>query len=176
MKRTISLLLILTLSTLMLSAEDGASEETKINYEFPFTHNGIEMFMEDLNAYEPENYDLLLPQFEKIETKRTKSLKTGITIGAIGLGLMAGGSALFTYNMFNMGNISLSPGDSSNYDGTPALAGYALMAAGSVAIMGGFGTYIYLSPKEGDYYRLVNTYNRHNPDNQINIKRSIILE
>jgi len=139
------------------------------NYNFPLTYPGVTMFMEDLEIYEPQNYELLLPAYGKIEEKNRRKRNTiiaGCTISGIAVasGITA---AVLAETAFAIPDEDFGTRSNHNlsFSGTGAIA---------LGLLGFSVTFIINNgPQEEDYMRLINTYNRNNPETPIEIERSI---
>lgn len=164
MKKNLVILIVLLILGVNLFSQASEKEENNNNpafYEFSLTYQGVSMFMEDLEAYDQENYDLLLPQFEKVKAKRKRAFITGGVVSGVGAAILT--------TAITLAVTTDSPSDNQDL----LLAGMGFF--GSITMGGGFITAEKMQPHEDDYYRLVNLYNRNNPDSPINVRKEVVL-
>ena len=144
MKRSILVLLLVFLISVLTSAQEIDSSET-----YFYTFREISVIMNDLKLNEPDNYDYLLSDFNEMKRKRSSAFWTGSSV-------IAGGVVLGIVGIFLFDLDTISPYISDVF-----------FAAGGLALGSGISLMSVLGPEKEDPNRLVSLYNKQNPDNQI---------
>ncbi len=125
-------------------------------YESSF--QGLKSFMIDLQTYDNETYQQLVPVFNRIKEKRSNAIFTGGACSLVGLSMCAiGGNRL-------MDNISPENTDNFIKDNT---RGTGLIIAGGITTLIGIYLYSIISPSDNDVYQFMNSHNRLNKNKKL---------
>ena len=127
------------------------------DFQYPFTINGIRMYMSDIQLDNPMLYDSLNPNFKELEDRQSKSEITSWSSVILGGVIFAIGS----YMMMTSPDVE----DNSNL-----MLGLGLTTAGAVIGVGGFLIGMEMAPQEADFYGFVNQHNKLNPDHPIKVE------
>lgn len=126
------------------------------------SYGGIKRFMSDLNQDDPQLYQIMKPEFDRIKIKRNAGLAVWSTAAVTGTALVVGSITWWGEHdgIFQPGSPHYNPNHKK--PNIPALIGG--MGAYAVGALVGW----IILPDDDDVYQFVNTFNRNSQQRKMN--------
>ena len=121
-------------------------------------YKGLKYFMNDIEYDDPELFEVLSPEFNRLTIKRNTGIACWITSGIIGT----------TFIVSGISSVANADIDLDDVNSKPSMGNYELVFAGlGIYAIGGLFGYIFY-PDKNDFFRFINLHNKYSPDNKMN--------